>query len=232
MGHDLEVGPLRPEDAKAGAVEHVPGSLAQVRSFVVGLHSWRKNAVALPERFLLRLSFESLDFVECGEGGAPLVQFPYQNILCWGSSNKIFQFSIFDVENCVVGKSPDTIPIYVRTAEGKAIETWIMENVRKLMADMEQPHAVTKDEFRSLKNLLFQVGPAPSLEDGGPSYATVTEPRGPAEEGDSPSPSPSRVDGAGAVGELREDWLLVIDQFSSNRKFLTKQGMELLLLIG
>lgn len=204
-----------------------PGDMAAVRTFVVSLQAWGKDAIRLPDRFTLRISLESLDFVET-ETGKPLVQFPFQNILCWGSSSKVFQFSVFDVENCLNGKGSETIPIYLRTTEGRLIEKWIMENVRKLMADMSKSHAVTKAEFRGLKNLLFQI--TEQEEEAAPkAEATSTSPpdRGPYE----------KAEGSGkmlpAGASLREDWLQVIDQFSCNgRKFLTKQGMELMLLIG
>jgi len=231
----MDVGPIVP--SIQSKKEHVPGDLAAVRTFFVSMHSWKKNAVALPDRFILRISFESLDFVH-PDTGVPLVQFPFQNILCWGSSNKVFQFSIFDVENCLSGRSPDTIPIYLRTTEGNNIETWIMENVRKLMSDMDKPHAVTKEEFRGLKNLIFQVGENASEDaTAASSQPLITSTIDPDEnreaKGAPPSPSEEISVEPPVGGCLREDWLQVIDQFSCNgRKFLTKQGMELLILIG
>ena len=220
-GQELDVGPL---EAAAGGrpspVEAGKGLLAAVRFFTVSLHTWGKNSVPLPDTFQLRISLESLDFVTADAAKTPLIQFPFQNILCWGSSSKVFQFSIFDVENCIVGKSPDTIPIYLRTNEGKEIEKWIMENVRRLMADMEKPHAVTKEEFRGLKSLLFQIERSSNNDD-------VEEEQG---AGSDAPPSP----GVEALRDacLRDDWLHVIDQFSTGRLFLAKQGMELMLIIG
>ena len=229
-----DVGPISPPSpvsAVSSSITLIPGDLAAVRTFVVSLHAWGKNAVQLPARFTLRISLESLDFVEI-ETGRPLVQFPFQNILCWGSSSKVFQFSVFDVENCLNGKGSETIPIYLRTTEGRLIEKWIMENVRRLMADMAKPHAVTKAEFRGLKNLLFQI--TTEQEEVAGSRAaeapqSFSQNAEPAQE-DAPDNS---VPVLPADASLREDWLQVIDQFSCNgRKFLTKQGMELMLLIG
>jgi hypothetical protein len=228
-GQDLDVGPV--DKTKAGGrsstieegkstVEVGKGLLAAVRFFTVSLHTWAKNSIPLPNSFQLRISLESLDFVTADAAKTPWVQFPFQNILCWGSSSKVFQFSIFDVENCMVGKSPDTIPIYLRTNEGKEIEKWIMENVRRLMADMEKPHAVTKEEYRGLKSLLFQIERSSSSNDAEEEH----------EDGSDPPPSPD----AEALRDacLRDDWFHVIDQFSTGRLFLAKQGMELMLIIG
>lgn len=199
----------------------VEGDLAAIRTFEVSLHHWKKNRVTLPDKFLLRLSFESLDLVN-STNNIPIVQFPFQNILSWGSSNKVFQFTIFDVDNCVHGKAPETIHIYISTSEGKTIEKWIMENVRKLMRDMEEPHAVTKDEFKSLKNLLFQVDETDENAQTSISTEAVNTPQAAPDDFEAP-----------ANGQLRDDWLQTIDQFSINgRKFLAKQGMELMVLIA
>ena len=72
----------------------------------------------------------------------------------------------------------------IRTGQGKLIEDTIMSTVQKLMSDMNT-RAVTKEEFQTLKNILFN-----------------------------------------DQGELIEDWLNVINQFTMNGRYLlAKQGL-------
>lgn len=201
---------------------------AGVHNYLVSLQGWHKNRIVLPASFWLRISLESLDFVHC-DSLAPLVQFPFQNILCWGSNSKIFQFSVFDVDNCLVGKAPDTIPIYLFTSEGKDIEKHLMQTVRGLMADMEAVHTVTKDEFRTLRNLLFNMDSTGNRQPSDGDSAADPSPTPPTPTSSTSNPA---IDSAQAAPELREDWLQVVDQFSLDRKLLAKQAMELMLLIG
>jgi hypothetical protein len=62
-------------------------------AFAVSLGFWPSNLpkVSIPPLFKLQISYESLDFVTLNDS-VPIIQFPYQNIICWGSSNQNFQF--------------------------------------------------------------------------------------------------------------------------------------------
>jgi hypothetical protein len=165
------------------------GDLSHCPSFLVNLGFWAGNVIVLPDQFKLRISFESLDFVRTDDD-TPLVQFPYQNIICWGSSPQNFQFKVFDFEKSDAQKRDSGMLISLRTNQGKAIEDATMSSVQKLMVDMGQ--AISKPEFQVLLTNLFDEG-----------------------------------------GHLKEDWMPIVDQFtSSGRKFLAKQGMELLHKIG
>ncbi len=158
-------------------------------TFAVSLSFWPGNRITLPDQFKLRISYESMDFIR-PEGGTPLVQFPFQNIICWGSSPQNFQFKVFDLEKSEAEKRDSGILISLKTNQGKMIEEATMSTVQKLMADMTQ--AISKPEFQVLLTNLFD-----------------------------------------EKGQLVENWMAVLDQFTaSGRKFLAKQGMELLLRIG
>ena len=98
----------------------------------------------LPTKFTLHVNYESLDFVN-SETKAPIIQFPFQNIICWGSNSKVFRFNVFDYEN--TGK--DDISIILNTINGKMIEDVTMGTVRQLMNDMEKK-AISKEEFQEL----------------------------------------------------------------------------------
>ena len=47
----------------------------------------------LPPQFYLKLSNESLDFIDVDTKLA-ILNFPYQHILCWGSSSETFKFTV------------------------------------------------------------------------------------------------------------------------------------------
>lgn len=121
--------------------------------FVVHLSRWPGCTITLPESFILRLSSESLDFVS-SETGLPLVQFPFQNIICWGQSTRSFQFKIFDLTKANPQERDNGVLIELRTTQGKVIADTTMAIVRKLMATMDST-AITKEEFQSLLGNIF-----------------------------------------------------------------------------
>ena len=67
-------------------------------TFSVALSGWAERPIDLPDLFKLRISYESLDFIRCNDE-QPIIQFPFQNIICWGSSRHHFQFKVFDFQN-------------------------------------------------------------------------------------------------------------------------------------
>jgi hypothetical protein len=158
-------------------------------TFDVALGFWPGKTITLPDYFRLRVSYESLDFIKM-EDDSPLIQFPFQNIICWGSSRQNFQFKVFDFENTDVEKKDMGILISLKSTQGRLIEDATMSTVQKLMVDMNQ-YAISKVEFAALQGALFD------------------------EE------------------NLREDWKTTILQFTTGgRRFLAKQGMELLIRVG
>lgn len=66
--------------------------------YIVSLGKSNQNIIHLNDLFKLRISYESLDFLHL-DNEKPIVQFPFQNILCWGSSKTNFQFKIYDYNN-------------------------------------------------------------------------------------------------------------------------------------
>lgn len=109
--------------------------------------------LVIPEEFFIKLSYESLDLLNT-TALAPIVQFPYQSIICWGSSPRIFQFNAFPT-TLNSNKLKETIKIIVDTPQGKEIDGMTMAKIKALMADMEST-AVSKDEFITLKRLIMQ----------------------------------------------------------------------------
>jgi len=67
-------------------------------TFIVTLSGWAERPINLPDEFKLRVSYESLDFIR-SDDEQPIIQFPFQNIICWGSSRQNFQFKVFDFQN-------------------------------------------------------------------------------------------------------------------------------------
>lgn len=122
--------------------------------FVVSLGFWPNATIELPPVFKLRISYESLDFVK-EEDLSPIVQFPYQNIICWGSSHHNFQFKIFNFEeNAAAEQKENGILISLKTNQGRTIEDWTMATVQKLMVDIKQ-RAISKPEFGALLDNIF-----------------------------------------------------------------------------
>eukprot|EP01038_Epipyxis_sp_PR26KG_P011750 gene11750-15722_t len=183
-------------------------------AFIVTLGFWPNKPIALPETFKLKVSYESLDFVRV-EDESPIIQFPFQNIICWGSSQQNFQFKIFDFEKLNSVTSPMTtrnskdnteteeesatdpkidngILISLKTNQGRLIEDTTMSTVQKLMKDINQ-RAISKAEFHLLIENLF--------------------------ESDKQT--------------LKENWFEIIQQFTAGERcLLAKQGMDLLVRIG
>ena len=109
--------------------------------------------IVLPFEFILRLSYESLDILEIATS-LPIIQYPYQSIICWGSSPKIFQFNAFPNASNLNCDKKEPIKIVVNTTQGKIIDSSTMKQIRALMADMET-RAVSKEEFLTLRRLIF-----------------------------------------------------------------------------
>lgn len=122
-------------------------------TFDVSLGFWPGNTIPLPENFRLRVSYESLDFIRL-DNDTPIVQFPFQNIICWGSSRQNFQFKVFDFENADDEKKDNGILISLKTTQGRMIEDATMSTVQKLMVDINQ-RAISKAEFAVVQNTLF-----------------------------------------------------------------------------
>lgn len=110
-----------------------------------------KMAKDLPPKFTLHIGYESLDFVNT-ETKSPIIQFPFQNIICWGSNTTVFRFNVFDYEN--MGK--EDISIILKTTFGKQIEDTTMGTVRHLMVDMETK-TISKEEFSELLPMIIDV---------------------------------------------------------------------------
>mmetsp|Transcript_13453 Transcript_13453/g.22524 ORF Transcript_13453/g.22524 Transcript_13453/m.22524 type:complete len:365 (-) Transcript_13453:529-1623(-) len=123
-------------------------------SYTVALGFWPGRTIELPDLFKLRVSYESLDFLR-SEDDSPLIQFPFQNIICWGSSRQNFQFKVFDFENTELDTKKDNgILISLKTTQGRLIEDSTMSMVQKLMVDINQ-RAISKQEFQALQNTIF-----------------------------------------------------------------------------
>lgn len=122
-------------------------------SYVVSLGFWPTKSIELPNQFKLRVSYESLDFLRT-ENDGPLIQFPFQNIICWGSSRQNFQFKVFDFSNTDQDKKDSGILISLKTTQGRMIEDSTMSMVRRLMEDMNH-RAISKQEFQALLGTLF-----------------------------------------------------------------------------
>jgi hypothetical protein len=138
-----------PNSAPGSMKKEIPVS----PTFEVSLGFWPGEHITLPEKFKLKISYESLDFVRI-DNELPLVQFPFQNIICWGSSTQNFQFKVFDLEKSELEKRDTGILISLKTSQGKIIEDSTMANVQKLMIDINQ-RALSKNEFAVLINNLF-----------------------------------------------------------------------------
>jgi hypothetical protein len=131
-------------------------SFEDEKVFAVSLASWPSSLpkITLPHNFKLKIAYESLDFVN-PENGTPIIQFPFQNIICWGSSPNNFQFKVFNLDKTGdTSKDRDAL-ISVRTSEGRAIEDATMAMVQKLMIDINQ-RAITKKEFQILIDSVFE----------------------------------------------------------------------------
>ena len=122
-------------------------------AFTVALGFWPGRTIELPDLFKLKVSYESLDFIRI-EDETPLIQFPFQNIICWGSSRQNFQFKVFDFQNLDAEKKESGILISLKTTQGRLIEDATMSTVQKLMLDINQ-RAISKEEFIALQWSIF-----------------------------------------------------------------------------
>jgi hypothetical protein len=146
-GSGFDVGPIE--------VGKGPTTDNKVATFKVNLAQCSVSTdqgLSIPEEFFIKLSYESLDLLNTATL-APIIQFPYQSIICWGSSPTIFQFNAFPT-TLNSNKLKETIRIVVNTPQGKEIDGMTMAKIRALMADMEST-AVSKDEFTTLKRLIL-----------------------------------------------------------------------------
>ncbi|KAJ1419587.1 hypothetical protein B484DRAFT_135405 [Ochromonadaceae sp. CCMP2298] len=122
-------------------------------TFTVALGFWPGRTIELPDYFKIRVSYESLDFLR-SEDDTPLIQFPFQNIICWGSSRQNFQFKVFDFENADADNKETGILISLKTTQGRHIEEVTMGTVQKLMLDINA-RAISKPEFQALQSTIF-----------------------------------------------------------------------------
>jgi len=134
-----------------------PGNINDSSTFLVTISGISKsvlNLSTLPSlEVLLRISYESLDILEQNTG-KPYIQFPFQVILCWGSSSTIFQFKVFPSALDPSTIEREAVCLFVQTSQGKQIESLIMNAVKGLMSDMEKT-AITSADFNTLKELIF-----------------------------------------------------------------------------
>jgi hypothetical protein len=109
--------------------------------YLVETYTEIEGVIGGGEKLILRITNEALVLVH-PQHQKPLTHYPYHTIMCWGHSNKTFQFRIFKE-----GSDPDTLRF--GTDKGKELETVILSTVKSLMADMEAK-AVGDVEFRTL----------------------------------------------------------------------------------
>eukprot|EP00968_Pinguiococcus_pyrenoidosus_P012296 scaffold1070_cov245-Pinguiococcus_pyrenoidosus.AAC.50 len=164
---------------------------------------------------VLRIAYEALVFLDATAAKAPLQHFPYQAVVCWGSTSRIFQFKIFG--SYFRRDRSDTLAVTVYTKEGVEIQNRLLQHVKVrtapwdklsrdppvLMDDMEAS-AVSKDDFKVLTTELLRLR---------------------AEKGRAQT-----SDGFG--DEVATAQLELVRQFGHGRKFVAKQGVELLAVIG
>ncbi len=108
-------------------------------------------ANALPDtEIIIKIAKESLDLLTVDQ--VPLLLFPFQNIISWGSNHKTFSLLISN-------KDPDLdrkdYKLVLTTSRGKEIEEILLKVVFHLMDDMKKATTVTKEEFTSVCKELF-----------------------------------------------------------------------------
>ena len=119
--------------------------------YTVLLQSPPLAGVAVQCNYILRVGYEALILCSPDEAKVPLAYFKYQDIICWGSTNRLFQFKVFGT--VFDKKKDDHVVILFKTNDGKALEKITLESVYMLMADMDKT-AVLKSDFIKLKELL------------------------------------------------------------------------------
>uniref|UniRef100_A0A7S1TZ43 IRS-type PTB domain-containing protein n=1 Tax=Phaeomonas parva TaxID=124430 RepID=A0A7S1TZ43_9STRA len=163
------------------------------------------------ENVILRIAYEALVMLD--QTKAPKIHFPYQAIICWGSTPKIFQFRLF---GSYFNKPRDeTIVVTLGTRSGPEVQARLLAHVKALMVDMDNS-AVPKADFKVLteellrqRNAYFKSNPA--NQEAAPDDG---------------------FGGFGAGGGPAAQQLETIQQFASNRHFLAKQAVELLTILG
>lgn len=141
-----------PPDETGGGSTKVGES--EYQKFVVSLGFWgmKPDSIHLPETFRLKISYESFDFVSL-HNETPIVQFPFQNVICWGSSVQNFQFKLFNFDEA--NTRANSILISLVTTQGRKIEDVTMSSVQSLMKVMES-RAMSKQEFQNLIDTIFE----------------------------------------------------------------------------
>jgi hypothetical protein len=152
--NDILGSPTKPKRKTADLNELTPQITERnYPTFDVSLGFWPGKTVTLPDSFKLRVAYESLDFIR-SDDETPLIQFPFQNIICWGSSRQNFQFKVFNFEDVDPERKDNGILISLKSSQGRMIEDTTMSTVQKLMVDINQ-RAISKQEFAILQNTLF-----------------------------------------------------------------------------
>jgi hypothetical protein len=243
-----------------GGISAIPGEglgweLGQLVYNDITLISWPgriHSSVGLPDKFKLRLGYESLDFLD--ESFTPLVQFPYQVIISWGHSATSFRFSLPTNAAGIRGAGEPPIALHRENSiltltlgtplgVGPIIDQCIMKTVLKLMDEMKRTTTVTKEEFNMLKRSILVESPQTTAQVWDASGLCMT-PAGTVEHAPE-SPSSASKSGSGSGGakfppagfdmtkaELKEDFMTIIEQFSASRQFIAKQAMELVKFVG
>ena len=171
---------MKLQDQHSHCQKQNPEDHEDVKFFIVSLSKQCAGYIRLkqlPPRLYLKISTESLDFLDIDTKLA-LLNFPFQHILCWGSSPTTFKFT---VEERVAGREEKaqrneegvdvndfvsvqenvarmyTYKIVVETPQGDLIEKVVMKAVRTLMAVMEKS-IVRPTDFAKLRCLLIVDG--------------------------------------------------------------------------
>ena len=170
---------MKLQDQHSHCQKQNPEDHEDVKFFIVSLSKQCAGYIRLkqlPPRLYLKISTESLDFLDIDTKLA-LLNFPFQHILCWGSSPTTFKFTVeeravgreekeqrnegVDVNDCVSVQENVTrmytYKIVVKTPQGDLIEKVVMKAVRTLMAVMEKS-VVRPTDFAKLKCLLIVDG--------------------------------------------------------------------------
>jgi hypothetical protein len=139
-------------DSKERALVKVGDS--EFPKFVVSLGFWgmKPESIILPDLFRLKISYESFDFVSL-QSEIPIIQFPFQNVICWGSSVQNFQFKLFNFDDA--NTRANSILISLVTTQGRKIEDLTMAAIQSLMKVMET-RAMSKQEFQNLLDTIFK----------------------------------------------------------------------------
>lgn len=100
---------------------------------------------------VLRIAYESLVLLD--QRKVPQLHFPYQAIICWGSTKSIFQFRLFG--SYFQRPAEQYIVVTLRTRLGAEVQQKVLRHVRALMVDMKHA-AVHKEDFNAFSTMLQQ----------------------------------------------------------------------------